>query len=291
MAGFSPEARRPGPRDVGWRPAGFVLATALAFVAPTAADAGARSGAATQVWDADAALARSQAAVGRQVGDYRFVDSEGRTVRMADLRGRPVVISLIYTACQSTCPIISQTIADILGSARDLLGPQSFTVVTIGFDAANDTPRRMRAFARQQGLSSPEWRFLSADRDTIARLADDLGFVFFPSPRGFDHLAQTTVLDREGRVHTQIYGQAFSAPQLVEPLKQILFGGPSRAFDVAGLVDRIRLFCTVYDPTAERYKFDYSIFIGMAIGAVSVTVIGVIVVRAWWRTRPTRSAP
>lgn len=290
MAGSCPEVHAAELRT-GSRRAVLGLVPVLALLtAAAAADTGAHSGLSGSDWDADSALARSQAALGRQVGDYRFRDRRGRTVRLADFRGRPLIVSFIYTACTHTCPVITQTLVDIVDTARDVLGDDAFAVATVGFDAANDTPRRMNAFARQQGVSDSRWRFLSADRDTVAGLADDLGFVFFPSPQGFDHLAQTTVLDAEGRVHGQIYGQDFAAPQLVEPLKQILFGGSREAFDLTGLVDRVRLFCTVYDPAAERYKFDYSIFIGMAIGAVSLTVIGVILVRAWWRTRPTRPA-
>ena len=69
-------------------------------------------------------------------------------------------------------------------AARAVLGQDSFGIVTIGFDTVNDTPEAMASFARSQGIDASGWRFLSATPETIAVLSDELGFIFFPSPRG-----------------------------------------------------------------------------------------------------------
>ena len=56
-----------------------------------------------------------------------------------------------------------------------------------------------------------------------------------------------------------------------------------------GLIDRIRLFCTVYDPLRDRYRFSYTIFITIIGGAVSLGAVGFILLRAiirlWRRER------
>jgi protein SCO1/2 len=183
--------------------------------------------------------------------------------------------------------VITQTLADTIDVAREAVGADGFKVLTIGFDSRNDTPDRMRTFARQQGVGDRNWLLLSADTTTIAALARDLGFLFVKTPYGFDHLAQTTVINGAGTVVAQIYGQDFAAPQLVEPLKQAVFGVGIDTVSVSGIVNRVKLFCTLYDPNSGRYKFDYSLFIGMVIGFVSVAIIGFVVVRAWWRLRAT----
>jgi protein SCO1/2 len=111
-----------------------------------------------------------------------------------------------------------------------------------------------------------------------------LGFIYFPSPRGFDHLAQTTVVDPEGRVYRHVYGADFEAPALVEPLKELVFGGAADFVSLEGLINRVRLFCTLYDPASERYKFDYSIFISMTVGLLTMIGIAAILVVAWRRS-------
>jgi len=219
-------------------------------------------------YNPDRALQISQAAVGNTIGDYELTDHLGAPVRLrADYAGRPLVISMIFTSCHHVCPATTKHLAKVVDVAREALGTESFDVVTIGFDTAHDTPEAMGAFARRQGVNATGWRFLSASRETIEKISRDLGFIFFPTARGFDHLNQSTIINREGVVYSQVYGVTFEIPWLVEPLKELVFNRPSSSGHiVAGLVDRIKLFCTVYDPTTGRYRFDNSLFVRSAAG-------------------------
>jgi protein SCO1/2 len=241
----------------------------------------------SSVIDEQAALSSSRAALGRAVGDYNFRDTTLQEVRFSDFRGRPVVVNMIYTSCTHTCPVIVQTLRRAVEAARTTLGTENFVILTVGFDARADTPERMRAYAQTQGvdLTSADWRFLSADAETIEALAGDLGFLFASSPKGFDHLSQTTVVDADGVVYRQVYGSDFEPPRLIEPLKDLLYGRRSDLSSLSGLVNRIRLICTVYDPAADRYRFSYAIFLGMAIGFASLSAVGFVLVRSWLRTR------
>jgi len=234
-------------------------------------------------FDERRALKISQDAVGRPVGSHAFVDSTGNPVDITDFRGKPLVISLIYTSCYHTCPLITENLRNAARAGRTALGEDSFSVVTIGFDTKVDTPERMRVYAGEHGADLANWRLLSTDAETMHRLAETLGFIYFPSPRGFDHLAQTTILDADGTVYRQVYGASFAAPSIVEPLKDLIFGRARDFTTISGIANRIRLFCTLYDPRDDRYYFDYSIFIGMIIGAVSLTGVGVILTRNVWR--------
>lgn len=231
-------------------------------------------------------LRLSEAAIGRQVpGEYRFTDTGGRSLTLDSLRGDPVVISLIYTSCYHTCPMVTEHLAKVVGMARKVLGENSFQVLTIGFDAANDNPVRMRQYARERGVRDANWRFLSADGATIEGLVRDIGFSYAASPKGFDHMTQATVLDRDGRVYRQVYGDRFSPPALVEPLKELVFSTPPQAGFATALANEVRLFCTVFDPSTGRYKFDYSIFVEIFAAVTCLTVVVFFMARTWWRAR------
>lgn len=223
---------------------------------------------AATVPDPSDALSVSQAAIGNQIGDHVFRDTERRRVSLAAFRGRPLVVNLVYTGCSNACPVVIQTLYDAVEAAQDAVGEDSFRVATIGFDAAHDTPERMRAFARQQGVDLANWTFLSGDRATVEQLADEVGFVVTPSAGGFDHMAQTTIVDPEGAVYRQVYGGGFEVPAVVEPLKELVFGRETDWTSAEGLLNRIQLVCTVFDPKSGRYRFDYSVFLGAAIGLV-----------------------
>ena len=237
---------------------------------------------ATQEYDRDSALAISQAAIGARLDDYRLRDSHGQAFDLARLRGRPLVVSMIYTSCHHVCPMITRSLVDTVDVAREALGDGSFSVVTIGFDWNVDTPDRMRQFATQQGAAGmDDWHFLAGDARTIADLSDNLGFIFFPSAKGFDHLAQTTIVDRNGTIYRQLYGVNLDTPTLVEPLKELVFDTPRSAGLVDHWISTFRLFCTVYDPNSDRYRFDYSIFMTIAVGLLCLGAIATFIVREW----------
>jgi protein SCO1/2 len=237
---------------------------------------------ATQEYDRDAALAISQAAIGTRLDDHRLRDINGQAFDLARLRGRPLVVSMIYTSCHHVCPMITRSLVDVVDIAHEALGEGAFSVVTIGFDWQADSPERMRQFAKQQGAADmSDWHFLAGDAQTIDALSDDLGFLFFPSAKGFDHLAQTTVVDRNGSIYRQLYGADLDTPTLVEPLKELVFDTPRSAGLIEHWVSTFKLFCTVYDPNSDRYRFDYSIVMTIAVGLLCLGAIATFIVSEW----------
>lgn len=236
--------------------------------------------------DEKRALEISQNAIGRKLGDYVLRDTAGNRVRLSSFQGRPLVISMIYSSCSDVCPVITQTLDAADRVARDALGEDSYTIVTIGFDVAADNPAQMKSFARQYGVPLGEhWRFLSGDAQTVLQLSDDLGFQFYESPKGFDHLTQTTIVDAQGRIFRQIYGESFATPHLVEPLKSLIFGTSTPFASLNDLINKVRLFCTIYDPTADRYRFEYAIFFRLLVGGVIILGMVVFVGKWLWQNR------
>lgn len=233
-----------------------------------------------QQYDRDRALAVSQAAIGETIGDYSLTTVDGTNLNLHDFRGKPLLVSMIFTSCHHICPTTTKHIALAVEAAQEVLGDGSFEVVTIGFDTAIDDPQAMRSFARQQGVSAENWRFLSATPESIAGLTEDLGFQFFPSPRGFDHLNQLSLIDHKGKVYSQVYGVNFELPWLIEPLKQLVLNQPKLGgHRLASLFNRVRLFCTVYNPKTGRYEIDNSLFFQTAIGFIVVLSIGLYLLR------------
>jgi len=226
---------------------------------------------ASGVDDAEA-LRISQASIGRTLVDYEFTTADGAALTLRQLRGRPVVLSLIYTSCYHVCSGLTLRLRETVKVARDALGPESFSVVTVGFDTPNDTPERMRMYARERGATMPGWYFASTDAATLARLVQDVGFTYFASPKGFDHVTQTTIIDSSGRIVLQVYGEDFAPPLVVEPLKKLVWGQNLDRRTLEGLVNSVKLFCTIYDPTSGRYRFDYSLIVNILAGSLALGI-------------------
>lgn len=243
-------------------------------------------------WDAASAYAYSQAAIGHALPAVVLTGSDGREIALGGGRDRPLVISMIYTSCYHVCPVITQSLKQAVQSGNDLLGEDGFDVLTVGFDFQIDTPERMAAFAREQDIGAANWRLASADAGAVTELSDALGFIFFKSPKGYDHLAQTTLIGRDGRVAAQVYGASFRPPDIVEPLSNLAYGrGIAAGSDVGDLWNRIRIFCSYYDPKAGRYRLDYSLVIAIIAGVMCLASVAVIWVKEWRKRRhPDRMA-
>ncbi|MEH6468142.1 MAG: SCO family protein [Porticoccus sp.] len=240
-------------------------------------------------FDRKTALDTSQSAIGNQLNEYHFFTGQGQPKKLSEYRGKPLVISLIYTSCFHICPTTTKHLDKVMSKARSVLGEDSFNIVTIGFDSDNDTADAMRFFAKQQSVNEDNWDFLSTDKETILQFSKQLGFQFFPSPNGFDHLVQTTLLDEHGVVNRQVYGIQFETPHLVEPLKQLVFGEKADQSLFQQITDKVRLFCTVYDPYSDSYKFDYSIFVGLFIGLTIGGLMIILFIREWRYTHAARN--
>jgi protein SCO1/2 len=218
-------------------------------------------------FDDKAALQESQAAIGREVGSYSFIDSAGGTVRLSELRGKPLVVNFVYTGCFQVCPAATQFLAAAVKDAERSLGPGTFRVATIGFNQPFDSPAAMRDFARKFGIASPDWLFLTPQAETLAALTADFGFRYEATAAGFDHLLQVSIVDPRGRIYRQVYGDEFDAPLFVGPLLELTKNAPIEKPTLNLIFEKIRIVCTVYDPSAGRYRVNYAIVIEILVGA------------------------
>lgn len=247
---------------------------------------GVAAAAAQEPRTAERALETSRAALGTSLPDVTLKDHTGTSVSLASFKGKPLLVTLVYTSCADVCPTLIETLYPAVKEAQEALGEDSFSTITVGFDVRQDTPERMRLLASRHGVDLPNWRFLSADQKNLDALARAVGFAIYSRPGGYDHLAQVSLVDRDGKLYQQVYGAVFEPPVIVEPLKDLVFGRYRPITSLQNIIDRIKLFCTVYDPNSGRYYFDYSLFAGIAIGILCLSLILVFILREWRRPPP-----
>ena len=255
---------------------GILLVSAALFAA---------NGATATSYDPETALATSQAAVGGSLREIVLRDVDGQAFDLRSLQGKPLVISMIYTSCHHICPMITQSLSTAADIGFEALGDDAFSIVTVGFDWQEDTPERMRMFSKERRVNTANWYFLAGDEHSIRTLSEDLGFQYYRSAKGFDHLNQTSIVRADGTVFRQIYGIDVDPRHLVEPLKELVFDTPSTAGVLDHWVDTFRLFCTVYDPNSGRYRFDYSIATAIFVGVLCLGAVAAFIAREWRHAR------
>jgi protein SCO1 len=232
-----------------------------------------------------AAITTSQAVVGTRIGEHTLLERDERPVRLSDFRGKPLLVSFIYTGCFQVCPANTRALQQAVGTLETRFGTNQFNVVSIGFNQPADSPQAMKAFALQHGINFPHWSFLSPSAADVEALTREFGFSYQATPAGFDHVLQVTLLDAQGRIVRQVYGDELPADALGEPLRQLLLGAPlvPRSL-LANLVDRVRIVCTVYDPQTGTYRVDYSLALEVA-GGLSFALAMLVYFLNEWRVR------
>lgn len=240
--------------------------TASAVSSHAAPDAGPRI--TTPGLDGNAAFSASQAAVGTTPDDYTLLDRNRMPVRLSGYRGKPLLVSFIYTGCFHICPTSTRALHRSVRALQRRFGDRQFNVVIIGFNQPEDSPEALDAYARQQRIPDANWEFLSPKAADVAALSRDFGFTFAATPTGFDHTLQVSVLDAQGQIYRQVYGDSFTAEKIGEPLRQLLTGARLVEGEVgfADLVDRVRILCSVYDPATGTYRADYTLYFMIAGG-------------------------
>jgi len=117
-------------------------------------------------------------------------DAAGKPVDMASLRGKPVVMTFVYSTCEDTCPTQVQTIR----GALDRLG-RDVPVLAVSVDPANDTPRRAERFMLDQQMAG-RMRFLLGSREELAPVWS--GYAIQPQEGELDHSAYVVLVDARG---------------------------------------------------------------------------------------------
>lgn len=167
---------------------GLVLAAVLALAAVVIAAertaepvAGGRAG---------TAFAGSLLPPGVRAPDFELRNQDGDSIRMRDLRGRPVIVSFLYTNCEETCPPQAQQVK----GALDDLG-RDVPALAVAVDPPRDTPRSAARFLDKVGMRG-RMDFVLGSRRELAPLWR--GYAVQPQSTGAEHQARIVLVDARG---------------------------------------------------------------------------------------------
>jgi protein SCO1/2 len=163
------------------------LAAGIALVLAAADDDGHRSDAMTPVNGFEGFLRPP----GIPPQDFTLRDHDGKVARIADDRGRVVVLTFLYSTCEDTCPITAQQIR----GALDQVG-HDVPTLAVSVDPANDTPVHAKRFLLEQKLTG-RMRFLLGTRAQLQPVWKAYGIQ--PQGQGFEHSAYVLLIDKRGR--------------------------------------------------------------------------------------------
>ena len=131
-----------------------------------------------------------------QLPDFRLLERSGKTLGLADLKGKVWIADFIFTRCPGPCPRMTSKMASL---QRDLQSEDSLRLVSTSVDPEFDTPEVLAKYAAQYHAEEGRWFFLTGDKTAIHHLAKS-GFLVGGVDDVTLHTTRFVLIDREGRV-------------------------------------------------------------------------------------------
>jgi protein SCO1 len=157
--------------------------------------------------------------IGHELPPFRLTDQHGRTLDSSELRGKVVAISFLYTRCPlpDVCPRLAASFAAI---ARRFHDRPDLVLLSVTVDPDYDTPAVLEDYAARWN-AGPNWRFLTGD---VARLAAQMGEVYWSDEGSIGHNSTTTIVGRDGRIAARVDGSSWRVDQLENLIARELEG-------------------------------------------------------------------
>ena len=153
---------------------------------------------------------------------FTLTAQDERRVSLADLRGKVVVLTFIYTTCADTCPLLTGKMASLQGRLGADFGPRVF-FVSITVDPERDTPAVLKGYGIAHGARFDGWAFMTGTPAEIREVAKRYGIFSKKTARGdVDHTFLTSVIDARGVLRVQYLGVRFDPTELLADVRSAL---------------------------------------------------------------------
>ena len=127
-----------------------------------------------------------------------LIDQRGEPFRLADLNGRPTLVTFVATRCSDACPIANAAFAKLERRLRhDGLDAR---LLTVTLDPDYDTAFVMARFAQAFGAAPRDWTFASGQPANVRRLLRSFGVAVTKDKRGIPDLHSSFVYVLDGNV-------------------------------------------------------------------------------------------
>jgi protein SCO1/2 len=153
---------------------------------------------------------------------FALTSQEGKPVALADLRGKVLAVTFIYTGCPDICPLVTQKMVDVQNALGAEFGAK-IAFVSITLDPEHDTPAVLKDYAQSWGAKPNGWMFLTGSPAAIRDVTRRYGVFFAKKKDGsVDHTQLTTLVDADGQMRVQYIGWRFNPDEFRHDLLSLV---------------------------------------------------------------------
>lgn len=216
----------------------------------------------------------------------KFQDDKGDFVTLGKYFDgkKPVILSMVYYSCPGLCNYHLNGLTEALKKLKWTTG-QDFQVVAVSMDHNEDYkiagPKKanyLQEYNRDKAESG--WHFLTGDKTTVDRLANQIGFRFrwLEEEKEFSHASAALIVTPGGQISRYLHGIQF----LPETIKMALLEASNGK--IGSIVEQVVMYCFQFDPKKNKYTI-YAWRLMQFGGLFMIIVLAIFLAPTWLRER------
>lgn len=137
-----------------------------------------------------------------KVPTFSMTNQHNQTITDRDMLGKVYVVEFFFTSCPTICPVMSHN----LRSIEDEINNPNLGFISVTIDPKRDTPARLLEYSKQIGVKSPNWHYLTANREVIEQLSDKFNIYVGKdetTAEGLNHSGKLALVDKQGNIRSR----------------------------------------------------------------------------------------
>ena len=153
--------------------------------------------------------------------DSKWQNQDAEELQLKNLKGKNLVMVMIFTSCRTACPILVGDMKKIHAKIeKNKLKDTSLVLISI--DPTNDTPEVLKKFAAERNMDSEPWIFLRSDEESTREFANVLAVKYKKiSPIEFSHSNIISVFNRNGELVSQEEGSGINSDAVAKTVNEL----------------------------------------------------------------------
>ena len=158
-----------------------------------------------------------------QVPDFSFIGQDSNLVTNATFAGKAYVADFFFTSCPTICPVMARNMLTIYERFQD---STKLLLLSHTIDPRRDSVARLAQYARNLGVRSDKWFFVTGNKDELYEIADDYFNVVIEDPTlpaGFDHSGRFVLVDPQRHIRAYCQGtDSLAVKKFIEDIETLL---------------------------------------------------------------------
>lgn len=136
------------------------------------------------------------------IPDFSFINQDSMVINNETFKDKAYVVDFFFISCPTICP---KTTKQMLRINEAFKQEENLKLVAHTVDPTRDTVAALKNYARNLGVTSDTWHFLTGEKYDLYEIADDYFSVALENPDapgGFDHSGRFILVDKNRHVRS-----------------------------------------------------------------------------------------